>query len=177
MVRQKTAEQEQILMHNNTVHNNNLLLSKTIKIICKISPGQQQNTLLSFCKINQYPLSQTHSLSDSPQVLSTISIRIRLCAPQGLSLYPINTRRLNPTLLPVCVLSVRAPKGPEGAAPQPKMSIIYRGCEQDFISKPNTSYFKTQYLSVRSVCLAGAKLRAISTGLTASRGIMFRYGT
>lgn len=74
-------------------------------------------------------------------------MRIRLCAPQGLSLYSISKRRLNPPLVPVCVLSMRAPNGPEGAATQPKMSIIYRVCELDLISQPNTSYFRTQYLS------------------------------
>lgn len=34
-----------------------------------------------------------------------------------------------------------------GPLHNPKMSIIYRVCEQDFISLPNTGYFKTQYLS------------------------------
>ena len=103
-------------------------------------------------------------MSDSPQLQ-----RIRPCAPQGLSLYSISKRSLNPTLVPVCVLSVRAPNSPEGAAPQPKMSIICRACEQDFISQPNTSYFKTRYLSVCHICEAGAKLKAILVALTALR--------
>lgn len=103
--------------------------------------------MLSFSNPNQYPASQSYFLSNSPQVLPATDIGIRLCAPQGLSLYSISKRRLNPPLVPVCVLSARAPNGPEGAAPQPKMSIIYRVCEKDFISLLNTSYFKTQWLS------------------------------
>ncbi|KAI9530871.1 hypothetical protein NQZ68_000362 [Dissostichus eleginoides] len=82
------------------------------------------------------------------QILSTTDTRIRLSAPQALSLPSISKGKLNPPLVPVCVLSLRAPNGPEGAPPQPKVSIIYRVCEQDFISQPNTSYLKTQSLSV-----------------------------
>lgn len=162
-------------MHNDAVSNNKLSLSKNITAIYTISLGHPSIT--SFCDINWYPPSQTCILSNSPQVLSTTGVRIRLCAPQGLSLYSISKGRLNPTLVPVCVHSARAPNGPEGAPPQPKMSIIYRACEQDFISQPNASYFKTQHLSHRRVCVAGVKLKAISAAPTASQGVMFRHGS
>ena len=134
------AAQQEILMHNDTVCNRKL--STKIKTIYKTTLGLAIASVTFFS--NRCTLSQTYSLSNSPQVLPSTDARIRLCAPQGLSRYSISKGRLNPPLVPVCVLSARAPNGPEGAAPRPKMSIIYRVCEQDFISQPNTSYSETQ---------------------------------
>lgn len=134
--------------------------------------------MVFFCNINQHKSeSNIFAAQQSPGTFMHTDMRIRLCAPQDLSLYSISKRRLNPPLVPVCVLSMRAPNGPEGAATQPKMSINYKVCELDFISQPNTNYFTTQYLSVCHVCLAGGKLKAIWAALTASRGIMFWHGS
>lgn len=122
-------------------------------------------------------LTKSDSLSNSGGISSTRCTRTRLCAPQGLSLDSISWRRLNPSLVPVCVLTMSAPNGPEGAAAQPHMCIIYRVWERDFIPQPDTSYFTTQYLCVRPICLHGTGLTAIWAALAVSWGIVFWHGS
>lgn len=156
----------------------NHCLKRLTEAIYKILPGLTIASDAPFCNINQHKSeSNVVVVQQYPATFMHTDMRIRLCAPQDLSLYSISKRRLNPPLVPVCVLSMWAPNGPEGAATQPKMSINYKVCELDFISQPNTSYFTTQYLSVCHVCLAGGKLKAIWVALTASWGIMFWHGS